>query len=148
MMLLVLLTVVGFFVLNFLDNNLGMNPAYFKRLLTYRNCYQTGDQKLEGDSETGIEGTLVNHVTYYTVEQLGAPISFRFTNITPGSALEKVMKMRAGSLEDSSSYDRAAVDTKLVEHNFVIENGVQIPDPNMSKRGSVHDAVLLSICFK
>lgn len=145
---LIVLVVVGFFVLRFLDNNLGINQAYFKRLLTYRNCYQTEYQKNGEDSEMGIEGTLVNHDTYYTVEQLGAPVSYLFTNITTGSSIEKVMKERAGSLEDTNSHDRAAIDTKLAEHNFVIENGVQIPDPDMLKRGSVHDVVLLSICFK
>lgn len=136
---LIVLVVVGFFVLRYLDNNLGVNQAYFKRLLTYRNCYQTGYQKSKEDSELGIEGTLVNHGTYYSVEQ-HSPVSYRFTNITPENAIEKMMKERAGSL----------VDTKFVEHNFVIQNGVKIPDINFLIRNkeSVHDATLLSICFK
>lgn len=146
--LLLILAVVGFFVLRYLDYERGINLAYVQRLLTYRNCYKTGDQKVEGDSEMGIEGILVNYDTYYTVEPQGGPVSYRFTNIIPGSAIGNVMEMRAGSLKDPSSYDRAAVDTKFVEHNFFIENGVQIPDPNMLKRSSVHDTTLLSICFK
>lgn len=146
---LIVLIIVGFLVLKYLEYEWGINLAYFQRLLTYRNCYQTGYQKSEGDSELGIEGTLVSHDTYYSVEQ-HSPVSYRFTNITPGSTIEKVMKERAGSLEDSSSYDRAAVDTKFVEHNFIIQNGVKIPDINFLIRNSesVHDATLLSICFK
>ncbi len=136
---LIVLSIVGFLVLKYLDYEWGINPAYFQRLLTYRNCYQTGYQKSEGDSELGIEGSLVSHDTYYSVEQ-HSPVSYRFTNIMPGSTIEKVMKERTGS----------AVDTKFVEHNFIIQNGVKIPDINflIRNRESVHDATLLSICFK
>lgn len=136
---LIVLAIVGFFALKYLDYEWGINLAYFQRLFTYRNCYQTGYQKSMEDSELGIEGTLVNRGTYYSVEQ-HSPVSYRFTNITPGSTIEKMMKERAESL----------VDTKFVEHNFIVQNGVKIPDINflIRNRESVHDATLLSICFK
>lgn len=134
---LIVLVVVGFFVLRFLDNNLGINQAYFKRLFTYRNCYQTEYQKNGEDSEMGIEGTLVNDGTYYTLENPPNPLSYRLTNITPGSDIEKAMKMKTGAM----------VDTKLAEHNFVIQNGVKITNPDFGRAG-VQEAVLLSICFK